>query len=186
LILLVHRKQLWNVPMQILQNVSRPWLFAAIAFTTLNGAAPLAAQEYCVECMEPAALYRCQIDGARPGAATSLQALCLTALAKDGQHASCAIRRSVGVIDCNALIKRVAIPADGAPTVVAAPPADPKPQPTGEAKTVAEMLQRAKDKSDRDWEANTAKMKANNEKVGSFFKKSWDCLASVFSKCGSN
>jgi hypothetical protein len=172
--------------MRTYKNLSRPGLLAAGGVALFLGAAPLAAQEYCVECLEPNALYRCQIDGARPGAATSLQALCLTALAKDGQHASCTIRRGVGVIDCNAVIKRVAIPVDGIPAVAAAPPADPTPQPIGEPKTVAEMLQRAKDKSDRDWEATNAKMKANNDKVGSFFKKSWDCLASVFSKCGPN
>jgi hypothetical protein len=150
-------------------------------------AAPLAAQEYCVECLEPGAIYRCAIDGARPGAATSLQALCLTALAKDGQHASCSVRRGVGVIDCNAPLKRVAVPSDGNPAAtVAAPPDQKAAAPTGEPKTVAEMLQRAKEQSDRDWEASNAKLKASNEKVGTFFKNSWKCLASLFAKCGSS
>jgi hypothetical protein len=145
---------------------------------------PLAAQEYCVECKDPAVMYRCALDGARPGAATSLQALCLTALAKEGQHASCAIRRGVGVLDCNGPLKRVAVPDDGNPPSIAAqPPEQPVAPQTGEPKTVAEMLKRAKDQSDRNWEESNAKLKANNEKVGNFFKKSWDCVSSLFAKC---
>jgi hypothetical protein len=165
-----------------------PYVFGAGLFLALaGGGTPLAAQEYCVECAEPSALYRCAIDGARPGVATSFQALCLTALAKEGRHASCTVRRGVGVIDCNGQLKRVAIPAEGGPPVIASPPTEQKTvAPTGEPKTVAEMLQRAKEKSDRDWEASNAKLKANNEKVGTFFKKSWDCVASLFSKCSSN
>lgn len=157
---------------------------AAAVFSALT--LPVDAQEYCVGCAQPDALYRCVIDGAQPGSAVSLQALCVSALAKDGQHASCSIRRGVGVIDCNGAIKRVAIPAEGSAPVVAAPLPDPKPAASdAEPKTVAEMLQRAKAKSDQDWEKGSAKMKANNEKVGSFFKNSWDCLTSLFSKCKS-
>jgi hypothetical protein len=173
--------------MQRDQNTRIRSVGVVFGFGLSFGAAPLVAQEYCVECLEPNTLYRCVIDGARPGSATSLQALCLTALAKDGQHASCAVRRGVGVIDCNAPLKRVAIPVDGGPAVtVAQPPEQKAVAPTGEPKTVAEMLQRAKEQSDRDWEAGNAKLKANNEKVGSFFKKSWDCLASLFAKCTPN
>ncbi len=145
------------------------------------------AQEYCVSCAQPDALYRCIIEGARPGGAVSLQALCVTALAKEGQHGTCTVQRGVGVIDCNGAIKRVAIPLDGSAPVVAAPAADPAPAPTsGEPKTVAEMLQRTKEQTDRDWERNNAAIKANNEKAGAFFKKSWDCLASFFFKCGGS
>ena len=157
------------------------WLLVLATF-----ASPASAQEYCVGCTGPDTLYRCVIDGARPGSAVSLQALCVTALAKEGQHGACSIRRGVGVIDCNGAVKHVAVPAEGAAPVVAAPLPDPKPvQPDSEPKTVAEMLQRAKEKSDKDWEKSSAQIKSNNEKVGSFFKKSWDCLASLFSKCKS-
>jgi hypothetical protein len=162
-------------------------LLASIVLMLAGAATTASAQEYCVACTEPDSLYRCVIDGARPGAAASLQVLCISALAKEGRHATCAVKRGVGVIDCNGAIKRVAVPAEGVAPTVAAPAAEPKPEGQGgEPKTVAEMLRRAKDQNDRNWDQANAQIKANNEKAGSFFKKSWDCLASLFAKCGAN
>ncbi len=160
---------------------------ATMALMLSGAATPAAAQEYCVACTEPDTLYRCVIDGARPGAAASLQVLCISALAKDGRHGTCAVKRGVGVIDCNGAIKRVAVPAEGATPTVAAPAIEPKPEGQGgEPKTVAEMLRRAKDQNDKNWDQANAQIKSNNEKAGSFFKKSWDCVASLFAKCGGN
>ena len=95
----------------------------------VGAATPVAAQEYCVACTEPGALYRCVIDGARPGAAPSLQALCISALAKGGPHATCAIRRDLGVIDCNGPIKRVSAQVEGGVIVPEASAAAPAPIP---------------------------------------------------------
>ena len=64
---------------------------AAVAVGALAGGA--AAQEYCVSCSEPNAVYRCVIEGARPGGAQSLQVLCVTTMAKEGGHATCAVKR---------------------------------------------------------------------------------------------
>jgi len=186
-------------------------LFLAFAVCPVL-AAPLAAQEYCVACTEPEMTYRCVIDGARPGAASSLQLLCISALAKEGSHATCAVRRGVGVIDCNGAVKHVSVPAEGGTTAASGGKPAPTAQgvvnpagqtPTGQTpaasqsapaqspaaaqgdpKTVAEMLKRAKDQSDRDWQHTNETIKSNNEKVGSFFKKSWDCMASLFARCG--
>ena len=81
----------------------------------------------------------------------------------------------------------MAVPTDGSAPIVAAPAVEPKPETqTGEPKTVAEVLRRAKDQNDRNWDQANAQIKSNNEKAGSFFKKSWDCLASLFTKCGAN
>ena len=162
---------------------------------TVATALPALSQEYCVACTEPDKLYRCVIDGARPGASSSLQLLCISALAKEGPHTTCTVRRGVTVIDCNGPIKHVSIPTEEVPASPSAvsppaapsptsPPADQKADATqGDPKTVAEMLRRAKEQSDRDWAKTNATMKSNNEKVGSFFKKSWDCLSSLFSRC---
>ncbi len=163
---------------------------SVLLFLAFSGAATVsaAAQEYCVACTEPAALYRCVVDGARPGAAPSLQVLCLTALAKEGAHGTCAVRRDIGVIDCTGVIKHVAVPAApvgaavvAAPTAIANVPSpnDPMPEP----KTVEELLKQAKAQSDRSWEKTSEQIKANNDKVGTFFKKSWGCVASLFTKC---
>ena len=149
---------------------------------------PAIAQEYCVACTAPDVLYRCVIDGARPGAANSLQMLCITALAKDGNHATCAVSRGTGVIDCNGPIKHVAaVPGDGTVAgAVVVPPQTPVPkasEPKGDPKTVAEMLKRAKEQNDKSWEKTNDQIKSNNQKIGGFFAKSWACVASLFVHC---
>src|SRR6266849_6458247 len=69
-------------------------------------AGPAAAQEYCVACSEPAGLYRCVVDGAQPRGGQSLQMLCVTAMAKDGWHATCSVKRGT-VFDCDGAVKHV-------------------------------------------------------------------------------
>ena len=61
---------------------------------------PAEAQEYCVSCSEPNALYRCVIEGAQPRGGQSLQMLCVTAMAKDGGHATCSVKRGT-VFECD-------------------------------------------------------------------------------------
>ena len=158
------------------------------ALSLASVAVPAAAQEYCVACTEPAAIYRCVIDGARPGATSSLQLNCLSTLAKEGAHATCAVQRGVTVLDCNGPVKHVAIPAAAPAETGAATPIAPSAPAKVEAAdgpptTVAEMLRRAKEKSDRDWEKTSQQIKSGNDKVGGFFKKSWGCLSSLFSRC---
>src|SRR5436190_14434783 len=64
------------------------------------------AQEYCVACSEPNGLYRCVIDGAQPRGGQSLQLLCVTAMAKEGGHATCSVKRGT-VFDCDGPVKRI-------------------------------------------------------------------------------
>ena len=64
------------------------------------------AQEFCVACTEPTAVYRCVIEGARPGGGQPLQVLCVTIMAKEGKHATCGIKRGT-VFDCDGPVKRV-------------------------------------------------------------------------------
>lgn len=175
---------------QQLRFLPRPSQLALLATGALGFwlAAPLTAraQEYCISCAGPDTLYRCVIDGARPGVSTPFQMLCQQALTKAGSHASCALKRDIGVIDCNGPVRHVALPADGAEPVVAAAKADPAPvsgAPKGDPKTVAEVLARAKESNDKAWEKANAQTKANNEKIGDFFAKSWTCVSSLFSNC---
>ena len=173
-------------------RVVAAWLLTAAASAIWPAISPAAAQEYCVACTGPDVLYRCVIDGARPGIGSSLPLLCISALAKDGNHATCAISRGTGVIDCNGPIKHVAAspgsnvaPATTLPEpapVPGAKTADPQ-VPKGDPKTVAEMLQRAKEQNDKSWEKTTAQIKSNNDKIGGFFAKSWTCLSSLFVRC---
>src|SRR5688572_29672822 len=64
------------------------------------------AQEYCVACSGPNAVYRCVIDGAQPRGGQPLQMLCVTAMAKQGGHASCSGTRGT-VFECDGAVKRV-------------------------------------------------------------------------------
>lgn len=146
-----------------------------------------AAQEYCVACTGPDVLYRCVLDGVRPGATASLPALCVTSLAKAGPHATCAIRRGVGVIDCNGPVKLVSVPPQGAPDQSLGAVTDPVPakaaQPSGPPRTVEEMLKQAKSNSDKTMEKAKSQIESGGNQIGGFFKKSWDCVSSLFSRC---
>ena len=64
------------------------------------------AQEYCVACSEPSAVYRCVIEGAQPRGGQSLQMLCVTTMAKQGGHATCSVKGGT-VFECNGAVKRV-------------------------------------------------------------------------------
>ena len=64
------------------------------------------AQEYCVACSDPPGLYRCIIEGAQPRGGQSLQMLCVTAMAKNGGHATCSVKRA-NVFECDAAVKRI-------------------------------------------------------------------------------
>lgn len=161
------------------------------------------AQEYCVACSEPSALYRCVIEGAQPGGSQSLPMLCVTTMAKQGRHATCAVKRGT-VFECNGAVKRIPWTASEAPrgpdaaqplpwasqppprpepaatpppaVPSFAPPAPPAPAPDQPPQTVLEMAKRANE--------DTAKqMKKAGETVKDATKKTWDCVISFFTKC---
>ena len=79
---------------------------AVLAVLTCLRSGTAEAQEYCVGCSEPNALYRCVIEGAQPRGGQSLQMLCVTAMAKDGGHATCSVKRGT-VFECDGAVKRV-------------------------------------------------------------------------------
>jgi hypothetical protein len=147
------------------------------------------AQEYCIACTEPAAVYRCVIDGARPGGGQSLQMLCITSMAKEGNHATCGIKRGT-VFDCDGPVKRVPwssteLPAETPGTATAAdkPEADPNEPP----RTVVEMAKRANEQTaDQFKKANDnvkESFKSTGDAIGNATKKSWHCLTSLFKEC---
>jgi len=76
------------------------------AFTTIAiMAAPVEAQEYCVACTGPTALYRCVLEEAKPSG-IPLKSLCIKTLAREGRHITCSVRSGT-VFDCDAPIKRI-------------------------------------------------------------------------------
>ena len=147
------------------------------------------AQEFCVACSEPSAVYRCVIDGAQPQGGQPLQMLCVTAMAKAGGHGTCSVKRGT-VFDCDGAVKHVPWAALNAPPLAAAPPA-PAPAPTpprpeaaaapdptseGPPQTVVEMAKRANQQT-------SDQMKKAGENLSQGAKKTWDCMTSLFTRC---
>ena len=147
------------------------------------------AQEYCVACTQPNAVYRCVIEDARPGG-QSLTRLCLTALTKDGGHANCSVKGGT-VFDCNGPVKRVpwtaqetgrvAEPAGQEPASQAAPGA--KSAPKGEPKTVVDLAKRANENMQKANEDVKDQAQSAGDALGKATKKTWECMWSLFSRC---
>jgi hypothetical protein len=146
-----------------------------------------------VACTEPAAVYRCVIDGARPGGKQPLQMLCVTAMAKEGRHGTCSVKGGT-VFDCNGPVKRVPWAAYNEPAIKGSvqeppkqaskpPPADPAQPP----QTVEEMARRAnQNTAEQLRKANEDvkdKVQSFGQKVGDTTKKTWQCIASLFTRC---
>lgn len=163
-------------------------VFAAFV-GALMGQTEAQAQEFCVACTEPSAVYRCVIEGARPGGGQPLQMLCITAMAREGKHATCGIKGGT-VFDCDGPVKRVPwsaaeLPVETPGTAAAAD--KPEPGPNEPPRTIVEMVKRANEQSaDQTKTANdTVKdpFKSTGEAIGNATKKSWDCLTSLFKEC---
>jgi len=164
-------------------------------------AQPAEAQEYCVACTEPNAVYRCVIDGAQPGGSQPLQMLCITSMAKQGGHATCGVKRGT-VFDCDGPIKRIPWATLNQPEQPASPgkqsaiepprpsPAvETKPDPQEPPKTVLEMAKRANEKTAEQMKQANENMKEQAKATGDAFakatKKTWDCVSSFFTRCGA-
>jgi pyruvate/2-oxoglutarate dehydrogenase complex dihydrolipoamide acyltransferase (E2) component len=170
------------------------WGGAAVALAFgLAGSAD--AQEYCVACTEPSAVYRCVIDGARPGGGQPLQMLCVTAMAREGRHATCSVKRGT-VFDCNGPVKHVPWSAAEAPAAApaqtsAAPQperaAAPKQDPDAPPKTMVELAKRANEKTAEQMrqagENVKDTVKSTGQAIGNATKKTWDCMISFFTRC---
>jgi hypothetical protein len=172
----------------------RPLLALTLLASLAGGVTAVEAQEYCVACTAPEALYRCVIANPQPGTAPSLQAACTTALAKQGQHATCAVKRGVTVFECDAPVRRIALgdpspaaAAGNAPVqaTVAPPPPVPAADPKAPPKTLLEAAQRAKAASDKQLDQAGDTLKDAGDATANFLQQSMRCLGSLFTKCGS-
>jgi hypothetical protein len=155
------------------------------------------AQEYCVVCARPNAVYRCVIDGAQPQGGQPLQMLCVTAMAKAGSHGSCSVTGGT-VFDCNGPVRRVPWSATNAPAAAIAPqqpaagaqadpPASPGSNSEGPPQTVVEMARRANQQTGEQMkkagENITQGAKSVGNAVSNATKKTWDCMTSLFTRC---
>ena len=127
-----------------------------------------AAEELCVSCDKPIALYRCTVEKSEELAKLGLQdkvlpPACEKILAKTGGHASCRVvgkpgdpckgtERKLGLSDL-----QKALAGDGPSTTTAVPSL-----------------------TDRAGEA----AQSTGEAIGGAFKKTWNCVTSLFQQCG--
>lgn len=147
---------------------------AALALACMANTA--AAQEYCIACTEPQAVYRCVISDVRPGDSQPLQLLCVSTMAKEGGHASCSVRRGT-VFDCDGQIKKVsAVPGPAKATEPAAPDRDAKQQPKQPPQTVEQLARQVARSSGE-------QVEKAGESVRSGARKAWNCLTSFFKSC---
>ncbi len=168
--------------------------------------------EICVSCAEPAARYRCVLaDGeARPVNDAALQLLCIKELAARGQHGRCSFDRTKANVPCDGVLAAVTLPAGlpanpvdvGAitpkPSAVPAPArAVTEPAAANEKqppKTMEELAKVTAEQSKADWQKANTQIKETTQSagrqvekagtaVGTAAQKTWDCIASLFSKC---
>lgn len=163
------------------------------------GAAPLVAQEYCVGCTGPTAIYRCVIDRAAP-VGPPLKTLCAGFLAREGGHASCAVRSGT-VFDCDGPVRRIDAPSAAA-ALSGSPPVTPKSDKGAQSVTKpsradpasrqqAEPTPRPTDSAPRTVEEAARDMtKASGETlqragdtIGGSARKAWGCVTSLFKSC---
>ncbi len=164
-----------------------------------------AAQEFCVSCEGPNAVYRCVLEGIGPEQAQPLKVVCVSTLAKTYNHATCSVRGGT-VFDCNGPIKRInaqgRIPSapDGSkpdPVVVVEPP-KPVPLDNEPPQTVEEMAKRMnKSAGEGVQKTGTAigegvqktgsaigtAFKKTGDAIGGAVKKTWTCMTTLFKTC---
>jgi hypothetical protein len=156
-----------------------------------------AAQEFCVTCTDPDAVYRCAIQDGKPGGAQPLQLRCVTALAKEGGHATCSIKHGT-VFECDGPLKRIPSSASDSPPppsqVVTgksgeASQAGQPPPPQTEPRTVVELAKQASDATSNQMKKAGQSVANSAKTAGEVFvdamKKSWECLSSLFFRCGA-
>lgn len=163
--------------------------FSALALLLALVLPAAAAEEVCVACTAPSAIYRCTVDeagkleGHRFGKRV-LQLACITELAKAGGHEQCLVKRT-GSDSCFGFRRSVslaasldALAARAETEVVEEPIGEPepvvveKPKASGPPKTVEELARRTTDAS-----------KKQLKKTGNAVEKGWSCLTSLFQDC---
>lgn len=151
-----------------------------------------AAEEVCVTCSAPSAIYRCTVDeasklaGERYGKSV-LQLACITELAKAGGHEQCRVLRTKSdtcfgfqrSVSLAGSLEGLTARAGAAGTEIVDHPigepqplADEQPKKSGPPKTVEELARRSADAS-----------KKQLKKTGKAVEKGWSCLTSLFQDC---
>ena len=176
----------------------RPQTLLIVTLTGLTATAARA-DDLCVVCTEPAATYRCEAGSSGISGAAA-QVACIKDIAKRGGHQSCSVERARANAPCSGSLVTLDQPgtpagAGGGPPAGAVPsasgsaeataaatpvPAKPKDGPPATMEALAKVtVEQTKETT----EAAGQNIKKAGSAVGSAFKKSWDCVVSLFSAC---
>jgi hypothetical protein len=179
-------------------------ILAVAAVGTGMMTVPALAQEYCVGCKGPKALYRCVLERSQP-TDIPLKTICTATLARQGRHASCEIRSGT-VFDCDAPIRRIDVktaaealskpydPIEKTPPLAAGTDATaPKPslppdQPPAPKHAAGETPPDAPKRPPAlSWGGLTEGLTRTTRKTGEAItdgtRKTWNCVASLFKAC---
>lgn len=162
---------------------------------------PLQANDYCVVCNGPDAVYRCVAsDPGLASSATALQILCIKELARQGGHQTCAISRHTRDDCAGGQVSLSTGPAAYPPTRASEPPRpdgggdasqgrNPPQEKTqgrvagGTAASAVVAPAPAADAPGGPLQSAADALKKGASAVGEAAKKSWDCVASLFKGC---
>ena len=162
------------------------------------------AQAVCVVCNGPDVVYRCQPEGVNLRSGDPrLGLLCITELARAGNHASCSVRRQQQAATCDGPLRTVTI--SDSPPIAPQPPQQQAIEGTedggkrkGPPETVAELAKRTASSSKEqlqnatDLVGDAAKKTGSvvgdaaqktGSAVGNAAKKSWRCFSLLFKDC---
>jgi hypothetical protein len=122
--------------------------------------------------------------------------LCVTAMAKEGQHATCSVKRGT-VFDCDGAVKHVPWaaldagqqpdapqPLSAQPPPRPAPAATPSPAPEAPPKTMLDLAKQANEKTAEQMKKAGESVQQAGETMKQATKKTWDCVFSFFTRCG--
>lgn len=156
---------------------------------------PAAAQEICVECDGPVAMYRCALPDLERspqfrGSGRAIEYLCITEMARQGKHQRCRVARDFGNV-CLGDQKAVSLSnlsATPPPDSGSVDPAAPLKAPAGQTadgapKTLAEVARITVEESKKTAKSAGEQIENAGSAVGGAVKKTWGCLLSFFSAC---
>ncbi len=168
------------------------------------GAAPAHAQEACVACEAPAAVYRCTVEKsdklARFGGTgdKALQHVCAKEMARQGNHEKCSVRRDSRGAQCDGVQRMITIasllesdqasPAPEAPSASSASPmpaasVSTKVEPSKPATGGTQPPRTVQELAERTGETSKQQLKDTGESLGDTAQRTWTCLSTLFQKC---
>ena len=120
--------------------------------------------------------------------------LCVTAMAKDGKHATCSVKRAT-VFECDGAVKHVpwaALEIGQQPEAACPCPSSLRPSPRrpprrpradAPPQTMVDLAKQANEKTAEQVQKAGQSVKQAGETVKDATKKTWDCVFSFFTRC---